>query len=107
MAQVPVEGRLATPQIQSLIGNLATGAAADSAPLTYAQAGQLAPILADATVTDAHARTQTLDWDKALAQAAGVLSAPQLEALRHQATVAKITDLAHAFHKQEQATASP
>ena len=108
VAQVTELRGLAAEPLQNLVGSLASMMTVSSAPLTYAQAGQLAPILAAANTTPGQSVNRTaIDWDKATTQAAGILSAQQLQALQTLGYVTKVTNLAKAFDAQEHPNAGP
>ncbi len=108
--QVERERHLASASMANILGNVASLTAVGPAPMSYAQAGQLAPILAAASPSfQAGGLVQigTIDWDKAIAQATGVLSPPQLDSLKMQAVAARATALAKEFHDQQHPVAAP
>lgn len=107
VAQVTELRDLAAQPLQNLVGNLAS-MMTNSTPMTYAQVGQLAPILAAANTNPSQSiNRNTVDWDKATAQAAGVLSAPQLQALQTMGYVTKVTNLVKEFDAREHPAAGP
>jgi len=109
-SQLKDERALASQPLQNLIGNLAASVALTAAPMTYAQAGQLAPILAAASPTfptNGSVDRNTLDWDKAVAQASGVLPPAQLEGLQTMAAVSKIQSMAKQFYTQAHPVPGP
>jgi hypothetical protein len=108
--QAQNDQRMASPQMSIILGNVASLTAIGQAPMSYAQAGQLAPILAAASSSfqsGGQVQLATIDWDKAIAQASSVLSGPQLESLKMQAVAAKATALAKEFHDQQHPTVAP
>jgi hypothetical protein len=108
--QAQNDQRMASGQMETILANVASLTAVGPAPMTYAQAGQLAPILAAASPSfqsGGQVQLGTMDWDKAIAQAAGVLSGPQLDSLKMQAVAARATVLAKEFHDQQHPTAAP
>ncbi len=108
VAQATALKGLATESLQGLVGSLASLMTASSTPMTYAQAGQLAPILAAANTNPGQSvNRNAIDWDKATAQAAGVFSPQQLQALQTLGSVSKVTNLAKAFDAQEHPAAGP
>jgi len=108
--QMDDEKRLASPQLQNMMGGLANTVALSSSPMTYAQLGQLGPILAAASPTfqtNGSVDRFNMDWDKAVAQASAVLAPAQLDGLRIMANVLKIQGEAKQFHDQAHPVAAP
>ena len=103
------ENNLANGALESVLGGVASLAALSPAPMTYAQAGQLAPILAAANTAASPGAIDrsTIDWDKVLPQAAAILPAPQVQALQAQATAAQVLRLAREFDAREHPAAAP
>ena len=108
--QVKGENRLATSDLQNLMGSLATTVALSPTPMTYAQLGQLGPILAAASPSFQSGGSIdrfTLDWDKALADASAVLPPVQLDGLRVMGNVFKVQAEAKQFHNQAHPAVAP
>jgi hypothetical protein len=85
--------------VQALINDLASDIALSPTPMTYAEIGQLGPILM-ANHTANGAGLASFDWDKVTAQAAGVLSPAQLQALQTRASLSQITGLVRQYYTQ-------
>jgi len=95
----------ASQPIQGLVNGIDRYALANSAPLTLTQAGQLADIVAAATPgTPGGARydPMTTNWDTVTAQAGGILSAPQMQALQTQAQLMNLAKLVRQYYSAKQ-----
>jgi hypothetical protein len=101
LAQSPV----VSPSNQAAISTLANMLALSATPMTYEEAGQLAPILANAGGNSPNGGTPaSIDWNKVSEQASGVLSRPQLQALQAMASVMQVGDLVKQFYSQQSAS---
>jgi hypothetical protein len=97
--------RIGTPPTQQFVDQLATTVALSSTPMTFAQVGQLTPILESAGIsplTGPQATSPTIDWQKIALQATGILSGPQLQALQVQTSLYQLGGLVKQFYSQQQ-----
>jgi hypothetical protein len=73
-----------------------------TAPLSIEQSTQLLSVLAGASSTyqsGGKANPQSIDWNQAMAQAQGVLSEPQFNALKAEAQLPQLMDLVKQFYQ--------
>ncbi len=76
-----------------------------SAPLTQEQSSQLMNILANASSaygSGGRATAQSIDWSQALAQAQGILSEPQMNALRAESQLGQLMGLVKQYYQNPQ-----
>jgi hypothetical protein len=110
MRAAQTEQRSVFAPMQDSVDTIASAAGASQAPLSGAQAAQLAQLMAGSTPeyqAGKPAVAKDINWDAVLAQAPGFLTPAQLEGLRLQATGATITRLAGEYVAQRQAASRP
>jgi len=93
--------------VNAVVNDAASFVALSSTPFTTAQESQLMQILANASASNpatGYADPATIKWDVALQQAQGILSPPQLAALKVEAQLADLMRANKQFYQQQAAT---